>query len=229
MLPGATRRSPGRRSAATIGRVNTQAHEAQWIEALAARGAPRRFRARQLLIQEGETGDTLYVIRSGRLRVFCSNAQGREVTLGIYGPGDYVGEMALDGGPRSANVEAMEASVCCVVTRQALLDYIATQPEFALVMMSRLIRRARLATESARSLALIDVYGRLTALLNGLAQAQPDGTRRIDERLTHQEIASRIACSREMVSRLMKGLEVGGYVQMREKRVVLAKKLPHRW
>lgn len=215
--------------AATMRPVQPNPNEAQWIEALAARGAPRRFRARQLIIQEGETGDTLYVIRSGRLRVYCSNAQGREVTLGHYGAGDYVGEMALDGGPRSANVEAVEASVCCVVTRQALLDYIRTQPEFAFVMMSRLIRRARLATESARSLALIDVYGRLTALLGSLAEPQPDGTRRVSERLTHHEIASRIACSREMVSRLMKSLEIGGYVVLRERRIVLLKKLPARW
>ena len=141
-----------------------------------------------------------------------------------------VGEMSLDGGPRSANVETLEATTCAVVSREALLAYIAEHPDFALEMMARLIRRARLATESARSLALIDVYGRMTRLLDQLAgPAAADGTRSVGERITHQQIASHLACSREMVSRLMKDLENGGYVEMRERRIVLLKGLPARW
>ena len=96
--------------------------------------------------------------------------------------------------------------------------------------MARLIRRARLATESARSLALIDVYGRLTRLLEQFAgTAQPDGSRTITERLTHKQIANHLACSREMVSRLMKDLENGGYITSRERHYVLLKVLPARW
>src|SRR5690606_2009220 len=139
------------------------------IEALAALGVARRYRRGALLIQEGDTGDTLYVVLQGRLRAFVADNQGRELTLGMYGPLEYVGEMSLDGGPRSANVEAAEASTCAVVSRATLLDYIAAHPEFALELMARLIRRARLATDSARSVALIDVYGRLVRLLNDLA------------------------------------------------------------
>ncbi|MDP2250277.1 MAG: cyclic nucleotide-binding domain-containing protein, partial [Hydrogenophaga sp.] len=142
------------------------AHPNQHIEALAAQGVQRRYRRGTLLIQEGETGDTLYIVLQGRLRAFLSDNNGRELTLGLYGPLEYVGEMSLDGGPRSANVEAAEPSTCAVVTRATLLAYIAEHPEFALELMARLIRRARLATESARSVALIDVYGRLVRLLN---------------------------------------------------------------
>jgi len=138
--------------------------------------------------------------------------------------------MALDGGPRSANVETLEPTVCAVVTRDALLAYIAEQPAFALEMMGRLIRRARLATESARSMALIDVYGRLTRLLDRLAgPAGEEGSRTIAERLTHREIASHLACSREMVSRLMKDLEVGGFVRTSKRQIVLLKPFPARW
>src|SRR5690606_595571 len=131
------------------------------------------------------------------------------LTLGLYGPLEYVGEMSLDGGPRSANVEAAEACTCSVITRERLLAYIAAQPEFALELMARLIRRARLATESARNVALIDVYGRLVKLLNGWAldapldaQGAPDEAqgRPLRERLTHQQMAQHLACSREMVS-----------------------------
>ncbi len=200
------------------------------IEALAARGTERTFRRGALIIQEGERGDTLYIVRSGRLRAFIASESGKELTLGLYGPGEYVGEMSLDGGPRSASVEAAEASVCALVTRQTLLGYITEQPDFALDMMARLIRRARLATENARSVALIDVYGRLTRLLDALAgPADAEGQRVLAERVTHQQIASHLACSREMVSRLLKDLQVGGYIATRERRLVLLKPLPARW
>ncbi|MBA4261753.1 MAG: Crp/Fnr family transcriptional regulator, partial [Comamonadaceae bacterium] len=182
------------------------------------------------LIQEGETGDTLYIVLQGRLRAFLGDEAGKELTLGSYGPLEYVGEMSLDGGPRSANVEATEASTCAVVSRATLLAYIAEHPEFALELMARLIRRARLATESARSVALIDVYGRLVRLLNQLAD-EPDaqGQRPLRERLTHQQLAQHLACSREMVSRLLKDLETGGYLAVRERWIWLLKPLPARW
>ncbi len=206
------------------------AHPNQHIEALAALGVQRRYRRGTLLIQEGETGDTLYIVLQGRLRAFLSDNNGRELTLGLYGPLEYVGEMSLDGGPRSANVEAAEPSTCAVVTRATLLAYIAEHPEFALELMARLIRRARLATESARSGALIDVYGRLVRLLNSLAQIPNErGERALKERLTHQQMAQHLACSREMVSRLLKDLETGGYIDVRERWIWLLKTLPARW
>ena len=201
-----------------------------YVDALAARGVERHYRRGALIIQEGERGDTLYIVRAGRLRAFVADASGKELTLGLYGPGEYVGEMSLDGGPRSASVEACEPTVCAVVARDVLLAYIAEQPGFALELMSRLIRRARLATDNARSMALIDVYGRLTRLLDQLADP-PDaqGQRLLRERITHQQIANHLACSREMVSRLLKDLETGGYVQTLERRLVLLKPLPARW
>ena len=199
------------------------------LRKLAALGVQRRFRANAVLIEEGEQGDEIYIVLSGRLRAFVSDARGREVTLGLHGPGDYVGEMSLDGGLRSASVKAVEPAVCVVVTRQTLTRHIATDPEFAFALIVRLIKRARLATESARSLALLDVYGRLKRLLESRAQPLGDGTRRIEERLTHQAIASEIGCSREMVSRLMKDLETGGFVATGGQRLVLLKELPARW
>lgn len=203
-----------------------QAH----TEALAARGTERSFRRGLLLIQEGDLGNTLYIVRSGRLRAFAADPSGKEITLGVYGAGEYVGEMSLDGGPRSANVETLETTVCSVVTRETLLAYIAEEPVFALEMMARLIRRARLATESTRSLALIDVYGRAKRLLEQMAgPPAADGSRALTERITHREIASHLACSREMISKLMKDLEIGGYVAKRDQRIVLLKALPSRW
>lgn len=201
------------------------------VAALSRLGTQRRYRRGALLIQEGDIGDSLYIVLDGRLRAFLGEESGKELTLGLYGPLEYVGEMSLDGGPRSAHVEAVVSTLCAVVTRDQLLAYIARQPEFALEMMGRLIRRARLATESARSVALIDVYGRLVRLLNGAVDSasHPHGERRLQERMTHQQMAQHLACSREMVSRLLKDLEVGGYIAVRDRWIWLIKPLPPRW
>jgi CRP/FNR family transcriptional regulator, cyclic AMP receptor protein len=200
------------------------------VEALAALGTPRHFRRGALLIQEGDLGDNLYIVQQGRLRSFLADNTGKELTLGLHGPLEYVGEMALDGGPRSAHVEALEATQCSVVSRSTLLAYISAEPEFSMELLARVIRRARLATESARSVALIDVYGRLVRLLNQFAGASnTSGERMLQERLTHQVIAQHLACSREMVSRLLKDLETGGYVAVRDRWIWLLKPLPARW
>ena len=213
--------------------VSTSADPLQALPAslrkLAASGVMRRYRTHAVLIGEGDQGGSIFIVVSGRLRAFVSDVRGREVTLGYHAPGEYVGEMSLDNGPRSASVEAVAPTVCVVVTRDAMLSHIASDAEFAMGLIVRLIKRARLATESARSMALLDVYSRLRRLLEERAKLRPEGVRRIEERLTHQAIASEIGCSREMVSRLLKDLEAGGYVRVEASRLVLASELPARW
>ncbi len=199
------------------------------LHALALGGEVHRYRKGTLLIQEGDVGETIYIILSGRLRAFSAGDNGREITYGVYGAGEYLGEMSLDGGPRSASVITLEPSSCAVVGRRALLRLIADRPEFAFELLAKVIRRARAATISARQLALNDVYGRLRLLLASLATAQPDGEAVVGEKLTHLEMAHRLGCSREMVSRLMKDLERGGYVSQTDHRYRLHKALPQRW
>ena len=199
------------------------------LEALAERGEVRRYRRGALLIQEGDRGDTIYIILSGRLRAFGTNEKGREITYGTYGPGEYIGEMSLDGGLRSASVIALETTECSVVTRRTLEQYIGDNPGFAFELISKVIRRARAATLSAKQLALNDVYGRLVALLQGLAVTRPDGTKVIRGISTHREMASSLGCSREMVSRLMKDLEAGGYVLRDDEGWRIEKAFPGRW
>ncbi len=200
------------------------------LRALAARGTPRSYRKGTLIIEEGSQGDTLYLLLAGRVKAFSSDARGREVVYGVYGAGDYFGEMSLDGGPRSASVMAETACSCAVLTRQTLREHIKAEPEFAFELIGRVIRRARLATQSARSMALLDVYGRLVQLLESLAVETPTGSRTISERLTHADIAARVGCSREMVSRLMKDLRRGGFVTMERGGLQLAlRRLPAHW
>ncbi len=199
------------------------------LSELAQRGLLRRYRKGTILIEEGDRGDTLYIIVSGRLRAFSSAANGREITFGIYGPGEYLGEMSLDGGPRSASVETLEPSICSVVARDILDRFIDERPAFSFELLSKVIRRARAATLSAKNLALNSVYGSLKQLLEAAAKPRPDGTAVVGERLTHQDIANRLGCSREMVSRVMKDLETGHYLRHHEDRVVIIRPLPARW
>jgi CRP/FNR family cyclic AMP-dependent transcriptional regulator len=199
------------------------------VRALAAKGYLKHYRARTTLIEESDHGDTIFVVVSGTLRIYCADTRGREITLALYGPGEYVGEMSLDGGPRSASVITETASVCAVIGGQALRQHLAENPEFALELIRRLIRRTRLATESARSMALLDAYGRMTRLFDGLAVTTDAGTRRVKQRLTHLDISQRIGCTRELVSRILKDLETGGYISTKEHQYELLRRFPSKW
>ena len=201
------------------------------LRELASRGVERAYSPGRLLIEEGDQGDTIYIVLEGRLRAFATSADGgREITFGSYGPGDYVGEMSLDGGPRSASVEVTERARCAVITRTTLQAFIAERPEFAFELIAKVIRRARAATLSAQQMALNDVYGRLRLLLDELAVPVDDGSRQIDPAPTHREIAARLGCSREMVSRLVKDLERGGVIESPRRRFWrLVRALPARW
>ena len=201
------------------------------LRAFAARGVIRSYPKKAVLINEAETGDSLFVLLKGSCKAFAMDESGREITYSTIHEGDYFGEMSLDGGPRSASVITIEPSVCSVVSRAAITEHLVAHPEFAMTLVVQVIRRARIATEAARNMALMDVYGRLVSVLekhNGVSTPQADGSIAL-ESITHQELASRAGASREMVSRLLKDLEKGGYIEIGIKRLVLLKKLPARW
>lgn len=201
------------------------------LRLLALRGVVRRYPKKTVLINEADTGDSLFVLLKGSVKAFSMDESGREIIYSTIHQGDYFGEISLDGGPRSASVSTLEPSTCAVVSRAAVTKHLIEQPEFAMQLVVQVIRRARAATEAARNMALLDVYGRLVALLDkrdGVSVSTTDGIVTL-ESLTHQEIASRVGASREMVSRLLKDLEKGGYIQMGAKRIILLKKLPKSW
>src|SRR5438105_10353961 len=162
------------------------------------------------------------------MKVYASNAAGREVVIAFHGPGEYVGEMSLDGSPRSASVMTVEPTSCAVVNRASFREFILAHPEFALHLIENLIQRVRATTESVKSLALSDVYGRLVRLIMTVA-VERDGELVVPERLTQQDIAERVGASRDMISRLLKDLVAGGYLAIREKRITVLKKPPSGW
>jgi CRP/FNR family cyclic AMP-dependent transcriptional regulator len=199
------------------------------LRALARRGTLRPLRRGAQIISEGDVGDTLYIVLSGQLRAYSVGADEREVTYGTYGAGEYVGELGLDGGPRSANVEALEPSLCAVVTRPTLEQHLKEDPAFAFELLAKVTSRARAATLGLKQIALNNVYGRLKEKLDALALPYPDGTRGIDPAPTHLELAHWLGCTREMVSKVMKELEKGGYAEVGRRRIVLIKPLPARF
>lgn len=199
------------------------------LRALARRGEVRRVRKGTRLITENDVGETIYLVVQGRLRAFSVGTDDREVTYGIYGPGEYVGEMSLDGGPRSADVEVIEPGVVVLVTRRTLEAHLAAEPQFAFELLAKVIRRARHATLSLRQIALNDVYGRLKGFLESQAQPLPDGTFTLEPAPSQKEISQVIGCSREMVTRVMKDLERGGYVESGRRHVRILRALPAKW
>ena len=195
---------------------------------LAGLGRVRTYPKNTVFITEGDSSDSVFVILSGRVKVFISDTEGHEMILDTQGPGEYVGEMALDGKPRSASVMTLEPSTFAVIGREPVREAIRQNPDFALEMISRIIDRARIATSSVKDLALLDVYGRVARLLLNMASEQ-NGKLMIPEKLTQQEIAERVGASRDMVSRIFRDLTQGGYITVENRIITINKKPPARW
>lgn len=201
------------------------------LQVLADMGQHRSYRKDAIIVNEGETGDALYILIQGRVRVFSADTSGKEITLGTILAGDFFGEMSLDGGERSATVEALEPCLCAVIPNPHVLAFISGNSEFAIALLQKTIGRARAATQAARDLALLDVYERLAQTLNHLGKvtSEDNNPKTIDPLITHGELAAHVGASREMVSKLMKDLERGGYIQVNTRQITLLKKLPARW
>lgn len=200
-----------------------------FVRELAALGRLRTYPKNTVFITEGDSSDSVFVVLTGKVKVFIADTEGHEMILDIQGAGEYVGEMALDGKPRSASVMTVEPTTFSVVARDPIREEIRKNPDFALDMISKIIDRARLATNSVKDLALLDVYGRVARLLLTLAVEKEDGKLHIPDKLTQQEIAERVGASRDMVSRIFRDLTAGGYITVENRIITINKKPPARW
>ncbi len=198
------------------------------LREIASRGQVRKFQRNAVISQEGDQGDSFYVVLSGKVKVYASDDNGREVILDVLGPGEYVGEMTLDGGPRAASVMTLEPSTFAVLGLADLREHIARNPGLAIYLITKLIKRTRKATNNIKTLALMDVYGRVARLLLSLA-VEREGKLVGPEWPTQQEVAERIGSSREMISRIMKDLAVGGYIEIRGRTITMNRPPPAHW
>jgi len=198
------------------------------LRALSAQGVIKSYPRNTVIVSEGDDTDSFFILVSGHVKVYVSDEEGREVVLRAHGPGEYFGEMVLDGQPRSASVMTTEPARLVVIPKAKFRDFVRGHPDFTIHLIENLIKRVRALTENVKSLALMDVYGRVARLMLDRAR-QEDGKLVIQEKLTQQDIANRVGASREMISKIFKDLVAGGYVSIDRKRITINKTPPRNW
>jgi CRP/FNR family transcriptional regulator, cyclic AMP receptor protein len=199
------------------------------IQPLLNHAAKKSIAKNTIIISEGDQSASLYVILSGKVKVFLQDDEGKEVVLGYHESGEYFGELALlDDAPRSASVITVEKSTFLVISKQEFKQFLIDCPDLAFALIKGLVSRLRLLTENVKDLALTDVYGRVVKLLTGLAKPEA-GKMVIADSPTQQDIANRVGASREMVGRILRDLTTGGYLRIDGKSIIIQDKLPPGW
>ena len=196
------------------------------LDNVAAGSARRSYPKGRTIVAEGEASQSMYILLAGRAKVQRSDSEGKEVILAVIGSGEFFGEMSLiDDAPRSASVITLEPCEFMAITKDAFKGVLMQSPETSMAVMRGLVRRLREADMKIETLALLDVYGRVARVLLDFSELV-GGQRIVRNKLPRQEIAKMIGASREMVSRVMKGLEIDGYiVPMPGGQLVLREKL----
>lgn len=200
------------------------------MEALSASCVVRSYPKNTVIINENDHADSLYIIESGRVKVYCSDKNGKEFIMNTLSAEDYFGELALlDDDKRSASVRTMEKSSFCIIYKEDFNHVLEQQPNIAKTLIRNLTRRVRKLTKDVKALALQDVYGRVTNVLTNLSEPRDDHTSVIPEKLTQQDIADRVGASREMVARILKDLTIGEYISFEGRNIILNGKLPENY
>ena len=183
----------------------------------------RRYPKNSIIVEEGLTGDYMYVIRSGRVKVTKASDDGREKIMDFLESGAFFGEMALlDNAPRSASVRTLEPSVLAALSRRDFIGLLRNSPDLALSLIQELTRRLRDTDEQATSVSFQRVQDRAKGLFARIARQDGDlEDRRITPALTHQQIADMIGTSRETVTRAVKDLKESGWLEQRGKRYLV--------
>jgi CRP/FNR family transcriptional regulator, cyclic AMP receptor protein len=194
------------------------------LDQLAAGSVRKNFPKGRTIVSEGEP--SLYILLSGRAKVQRSDSEGKEVILAVLGSGEFFGEMSLiDDAPRSASVITLESCDFMALNKDGFKSMLLQSPEICMQIMRSLVKRLREADKKIETLALMDVYGRVARVLLDFSE-NVGGEMVVKSKLPRQEIAKMIGASREMVSRVMKGLEIDGYiVPMPEGKLVLREKI----
>ena len=189
----------------------------------------RHFPKNTVVINEGDDSRSFYFILDGQTKVYLTDESGKEVVLNTQSAGEYFGDIALlDEGLRSASVITTQACQFAVLNYQSFTECIIDNPQISLKIMQGLAQRLRALSDDVRSLALMDVYGRVARLLLELA-VEKDGLNIIENKLTQNDIANRIGASPKMVGRIIQELKKGGYVRKDGTSLIIVKQLPRAW
>jgi CRP-like cAMP-binding protein len=198
--------------------------EGFYLDDLMARGELRSWPPASQIISEGEPGDEVFFMVSGRVKVTLYNEEGREIVVSVLKEGDMFGEMSIiDDMPRSANVETVKGIECLVVAKASFLDYLSTHHKVYLRLLAYITGRLREATRKIGGLALLDVCGRIAHTFIGMSGAGQGSKEKVlsVDRPTHEELAAMIGSSREVVSRALKKMSTEGYIRIEKERILL--------
>jgi len=179
----------------------------------------------QLIFQEGDAGDALFIVLKGKVKVCLYDEEGREYVLDLIGKDGFFGELALiDDLPRSANTMAMESVELLIVRRIDFLKLLTENPRITIEIMKVLSKRLRVADERIRWLAFLSVEGRILKYLLEIGFKTGIKVRDyiiIERGPTQIEIANTCGCSRETVSRMMASLIKKGIISVRRRQYTL--------
>jgi CRP/FNR family transcriptional regulator, dissimilatory nitrate respiration regulator len=185
------------------------------------RGRLRLFAAGQTVFVQGDPARGLHIVVHGRVKVFKSSAQGRAQTLMIMGPGEPVGEVAaLAGDPYPAGAETLEATETFYIPRDAFVELIQKQPEFALRLLSALSARLRAFASLIEDLSLKGVTERLAVQLLALAPGCP-GEQTVELDISKGELAAAVGTVPETLSRAFQQLSRAGAIETQGRRVLI--------
>jgi CRP/FNR family transcriptional regulator, cyclic AMP receptor protein len=191
------------------------------LERFAELTRERSYPKGSVILFQDDPGDSLFVLRAGRVKVVLIGEDGREVILGVLEPGAHFGELALiDDQPRSAHVIAMEDAQLLILRREDFKRRVEANPTVAWALLTELSRRLRRADVKIGGLVLLDVPGRIARLLLDLANET--GSELIEKPLTHQTIAQMIGASRETVSRAMKEFQEAHWISVERRQITIA-------
>ena len=199
-------------------------HELDLVRAVATE---KTYPKNAVVLTEGEAGDSLYMIQTGKVKVFIGDEEGREIILKILGPGSFFGEMSMiDKQPRSASVTTLETSTFLVLQHAAFEKCVEQAPTIGNMVMQVLAQRVREADRKIGTLALMDVYGRVASTLLELA-VYTNGKLMVGEKLSQQDLANMVGASREMVNRILKDLSDRGFISIESKAItIINRELP---
>jgi CRP/FNR family cyclic AMP-dependent transcriptional regulator len=197
------------------------------LDVVRAVATEKSYPKNAVVLTEGEMGDSLFMIQSGKVKVFIGDEDGREIILKILGPGDFFGEMSMiDKQPRSASVTTIEAASFLVLSHSAFERCVEQAPRIANMVMRVLAQRVREADRKIGTLALMDVYGRVASTLLELS-VYSNGKLMVGEKLSQQDLANMVGASREMVNRILKDLSERGFISIESKSItIINRELP---
>jgi CRP/FNR family transcriptional regulator, cyclic AMP receptor protein len=196
------------------------------LDAMASFCRIRRFRRGEVIFHQGDPGDAVFVVASGRVKISLPSDAGDEAILATLRPGDFFGELALlDGAPRSASATALDPTETLVVPRERFREAIDTVPGFRDALFELLAKELRRITDHVEELHFLDMTGRLAARLTRLADEQgveaADGSVRLDGPFTQADLASMVGSTRQSVNKLLGMFASDGLIRLERDAIIV--------